>query len=381
MNKNKIFYKNNEARQATFKKSQFVIFMCICLIAIVSLTMITINSTSAGPMERVLYKTPEFPYAPANSTEIQYCDICHTNEMPNTSISVSIDSQTTSEITYFVNGSDTYDGEEGWGVFDPLENNIANGNYSGYFTLQKDGQTYRVFWVDNGTGGTGESGGGSAYEDIITPNNPPSDPTIDGPTSGSAGESLSYTFFSTDSEEDDIFYYVDWGDGTFEDWFGPYSSGEILTKSHSWSDPGTYTIKIKARDGHGAESGWSSFDVEITTEPKLKIRLKVFSIGKVCATIKNTGTGNVSDINWNITVKGGIFRLTKRINANASGIIETLGEGDKQVVCTPGKSIILRFGLAKVTVTATIGEKTFNNNQLVFVIGRLIFARPKLLGI
>ena len=34
----------------------------------------------------------------------------------------------------------------------------------GYFTIPKDSQTYRVFWVDSGSGL-----GGTAYEDIITP--------------------------------------------------------------------------------------------------------------------------------------------------------------------------------------------------------------------
>jgi len=383
MNKNKDFYKNHKATKATFKRNQFVIFIYICLIAIVTFTIITINSTSAETNNRILlYKTPEYPFAPTNVTEIQYCDNCHTNEMPDTWVTVEVDSQTNDEITYFITGSDIFDGEEGWGVFDPLENNIENGFNSGYFTLQKDGRTYRAYWVDNGTGGTGEGGGGSAFIDVKTPNDPPSDPIIDGPTSGSVGETLTYTFFSIDKEGNTIRYYVDWGDGTYEDWSIPYESGKVVTKSHSWLDTGTYTIKIQAQDTHQSKSNWSSFDVDIISEAKLKIRLKAFSIGKVCATIKNAGAGNISNIKWNITVNGGIFRLLfKRINANASGIIENLGEGDKQVVCTPGKSIILRFGLAKVTVTATIGEKEFTHKQLVLVIGRLIFARPRLLGI
>lgn len=380
-NKNKRFITNNEASKASFKRSQFVMLMFVCLIAIVAFTIINIESTSADNVKKTLFETPQRPFGPTNLTEIQYCDSCHTNEMPDTWITVTVDSETTSEITYSVTGSDIFDGEEGWAVFDPQQNNIDNAFNSGTFTLSKDGKTYRVFWVDNGTGGTGEGGGGSAFTDILTPNDPPTDPDIDGPKSGSVGQSLKYNFSSTDSQEDKIYYYIKWGDGTVEDWFGAYNSGQIATKSHSWSDTGTYTIEIKARDEHGAESNWSPYDVEITTEPELKIRLKVFSIGKVCATITNTGAGNLSDVNWNVTVKGGIFRLFKRINANASGIIDSLGEGEKQVVCTPGKSIILRFGLAKVTVTVTIGENTYNYKQLVLVIGRLIFARPRLLGI
>jgi hypothetical protein len=381
-NKNKRFYKNHETSQLSFKRSQFVILMCICLFAIVAFTMVNIESTSADTIERMLYKTSENLFDPLNITEIQYCDNCHADEMPDTWVSVTVDSETTSEITYYVSGSDIFDGEEGWGVFDPLENNIAHGFNSGYFTLSKDGRTYRVFWVDNGTGGTGEAGGGSAYKDITTPNNPPSDPIIDGPTSGNVSESLIYSFVSTDEEEHNIFYTVKWGDGHEEDWFGPNPSGVKVTKSHTWSEPGTYKIEAKARDTNQAESNWNSFIVEISSqpqEPKLKIRLKMINIGRVCATVENVGTGNLSDISWNISVKGGIFRLIKRINSKGNDTIDTLAVGEKKVVCTPEKSIILKFGIAKVTVTATVGEQTFTHRQYVLVIGRLIFARPLLL--
>lgn len=367
----------NRLRHISIKKNQFVMFMCIGLIAIVLLSTMNIQLASAGTKGQMLLKTPEYPMEPGNYTEILYCSGCHYDN-PSVSISVTIDDETQSDITYYINGStETFEGAEGWGVFDNLQNKKGGGPYSDYFTLPKDGNTYRFFWVDNGTTDPPDPDhpGGSAYIDITTPTNAPSTPVITGPESGYTETSYSYDFVSTDDDGNDIFYFIKWGDGQEEDWFGPNPSGVPVTKSHSWSEPGNYTIEAKARDSTQQESDWGTLAVQIISEPGLKIRLKVVSIGRVCANIENVGAGSLSDINWNISVEGGLFRLIKRINANGNGTIETLGAGEKQVVCTPEKSIILRFGIAKVTVTATIGEKTFTHNQFVLVTGQLIFAR------
>jgi len=65
-------------------------------------------------------------------------------------------------------------------------------------------------------------------------------------------------FVSTfDPDGDDVFYFVDWDDGTTSDWLGPYSSGATVEISNSWSEPGTYEIKAKAKDIHEGESDWS----------------------------------------------------------------------------------------------------------------------------
>ena len=232
---NKRIWGSHEARQGSFKKykkGKFVVLISIGLI--------------------VAFTTMNIQLASADITETVYCTLCHEDDMPNTWISVTVDSQTPSDITYYVTGSDTFDGEEGWTVFDSLQNNIANGHNSGYFTLPLDGLTYKVFWVDNGTGGGGISGGGTAYEDIITPTNlPPGAPDIDGPTNGAAGTSYPYTFTSTDPEDEDVSYYIEWGDGSTTDWTAFQASGTSYSGSHTWSTEGTYTITAKAKDANG----------------------------------------------------------------------------------------------------------------------------------
>jgi hypothetical protein len=88
-------------------------------------------------------------------------------------------------------------------------------------------------------------------------NNPPTAPTITGPPKGKFGKEHNFTFQSTDPEENDVYYYINWGDGTNSGWIGPYASGEKITQSHAWSTKGTFQISTKAKDVFGAESNWN----------------------------------------------------------------------------------------------------------------------------
>lgn len=92
-------------------------------------------------------------------------------------------------------------------------------------------------------------------------NQPPNAPVILGPTSGKPGTSYTYTFTTTDPDGDAVYYYIEWGDGTNSGWMGPYASGSQGSATHSWSQKGTYTIKIKARDIHDSESPWGTLVV------------------------------------------------------------------------------------------------------------------------
>ncbi|RLF39079.1 MAG: hypothetical protein DRN12_07465 [Thermoplasmata archaeon] len=99
---------------------------------------------------------------------------------------------------------------------------------------------------------------------ISTPsNNPPSKPTITGPTKGRVGGRYEYTFVAIDPDGDNIYYFVDWGDNTSSGWLGPYKSGEEITLAHSFSSQGSYAIKAKAEDIFGDESSWGTLIVNM----------------------------------------------------------------------------------------------------------------------
>ena len=83
----------------------------------------------------------------------------------------------------------------------------------------------------------------------------PSRPT--GASSGRPGTSYTFSSSTTDPEDGQIWYWFDWDDTTNSGWIGPYESGSSVSVSHVWSSQGTYQVKVKAKDGYGAESVWS----------------------------------------------------------------------------------------------------------------------------
>jgi outer membrane protein assembly factor BamB len=89
----------------------------------------------------------------------------------------------------------------------------------------------------------------------------PDNPNINGIINGEAGTSYIYSFATIDQDGDDMYYYIDWGDNSFESWIGPYSSGEEINLDHLWSEQGTYIIKAKARDIHGYEGDWGTLEI------------------------------------------------------------------------------------------------------------------------
>ena len=103
---------------------------------------------------------------------------------------------------------------------------------------------------------------GSVYV-FIKNNQPPDKPTITGRVNGKPNTEYEYTFVSTDPEEDEISYYIIWGDNTNTGWTRTIPSGQYYNSSHNWSERGSYTIKAKARDINGAESDWTTLIVSI----------------------------------------------------------------------------------------------------------------------
>ncbi len=85
-----------------------------------------------------------------------------------------------------------------------------------------------------------------------------------GPTEVSRDVSNDYTASAIDTEGDDFWYMYDWGNGDISDWCGPYSSGDDCIQPYSWSELGTYSVMVKAKDVFGYETPWSPVtDVDV----------------------------------------------------------------------------------------------------------------------
>ncbi len=197
------------------------------------------------------------------------------NQMPNTPTTPSGPSWLYSEqLGFFSTITFDPDGDDVQYRFD--WDAVGVHNYSEWTSLVPSGEPVNMFhfWDSLGiyavkTQARDEQGLMSAWSDsflvTIIHHEPPSPPVIDGPTQGKAGVVYLFTFVSTNPDANDVFYWIEWGDGSQIEWVGPYASGQLMTINHSFAQKGTYTIKAKAKDIYGAESEWATLKV---TMPK-----------------------------------------------------------------------------------------------------------------
>ena len=111
-------------------------------------------------------------------------------------------------------------------------------------------------------------------------NHPPGKPWITGPIEVWVGVEYTINITFEDPEGDDIYFLIDWGDGTHSDWMGPYPSGMTVSFTHYWTEIGTYEIKIKAKDVHGEESSCSPFIIKVIPPPRFFIQMEISGILK-----------------------------------------------------------------------------------------------------
>jgi hypothetical protein len=87
--------------------------------------------------------------------------------------------------------------------------------------------------------------------------NPPAKPDLSGPTLGIINGVYTYTVVATEPDGEDVYYYIDWGDGTNTGWQGPYTQGTEMTKQKSWSTAAVYIVQARAKDINNVVSEWS----------------------------------------------------------------------------------------------------------------------------
>jgi hypothetical protein len=151
-------------------------------------------------------------------------------------------------------GSDD-SGNDGWGItWDTTL--VDDGYYLG-----------KVVFVDD-SGNYGD--GVTLLGKVENRNDPPSAPTIDGASSGKAGETYTYIISSIDPDDDMVSYLIDWGDGNESGWLGPYDSGSEINLSHVWVLKNEYVIKVKAKDSHDQQSDWTILEVSIPKNKQVR---------------------------------------------------------------------------------------------------------------
>ncbi|KYK31375.1 MAG: hypothetical protein AYK22_02530 [Thermoplasmatales archaeon SG8-52-3] len=195
-----------------------------------------------------------------------------------------------------------------------------------------------------------------AYEAVMNSNQAPDKPIIGGPTNGTTGVSYDFTVESEDPDNDDIYYFIDWGDGTSGEWIGPYLSGEVVTVSHIWEEIGEFEIVAKSKDDN-SESDWSNpFIIEII--PLIEIQSVQGGFFKLKAVLKNNGNQDLSCIKWNIDLNGGAF-----IGKKSSGEIDIPACEE----ATIKSGLIIGYGETDITVTIEVPECSDTVNKGGFI--------------
>jgi len=196
-------------------------------------------------------------------------------------------------------------------------------------------------------------------------NCPPDAPGIDGPLTGFVDEELTFSFVTTDSDDDQVKYVISWGDET-ETTTGFYNSSVEIDVKHTYDSKGTYEITAIAHDEKGAvseETYYPHIVVISKEETDLGITIAKFSRALIKADIKNKGGADLTDIVYEFNATGGIL---KRIKVNANGTID-LNSGQTKTVDSGVKSVGFGFGKISGTLKVTVDsyEKTVNFSGLL----------------
>ena len=109
-------------------------------------------------------------------------------------------------------------------------------------------------------------------------------------------------------------------------------------------------MRVKARDGYGAESGWSDpLEVSIGDVPIIKIGDISGGLFKISTVIKNIGSADATNVDWSIVLDGGFILLGKE----TTGSIVSIPAGDETEISS---SLIFGFGKTVITVTTECTE-------------------------
>jgi|GEM_PF-2951114 len=192
---------------------------------------------------------------------------------------------------------------------------------------------FTAYWVDDAAG---VLVGGS-------PQAPDTPAAPSGPTTGNVNVGYSFSTSTTDPQDDQVLYNFDFGDGTTSGWIGPYASGATATTSHTWNHAGTFNVKVQAKDTAEHTSGWSANHGIVISAGTVSVDVAA-SKNIIVGTVKNTGSVDLTNIAWSITIKGGMLGFINKAN---QGTIDSLAAGASTTVQS---GHVFGFGIVRIKV-------------------------------
>ncbi len=218
------------------------------------------SSTEANGL--VLYELNQSPNQPANPDPANNANNVNAS---NLILSWQCDDPDNDELVY-----DIYFGEN-----NPPTTLVAQNHNSNSYNPDNLGYNKVYYWKVVAKDDQSQTEG-PVWSFSTSDNSSPSKPVITNEVSeGNRNVSYSFQITSSDPENENIYYYIDWRDSTITNWAGPYSSGQQVTFTHRWHNLGAFTVFVKAKDVNGAESAPDSVNITIVN---LKPNVPIVSI-------------------------------------------------------------------------------------------------------
>jgi hypothetical protein len=151
---------------------------------------------------------------------------------------------------------------------------------------------------------------------------------------------------------------------------GPYASGVTVNAAHAWAAPGTYYMRVKAKDTAGFETSWSPILIVTVVEAKPNLAVTSITGGllRASAAIQNTGLAAAANIQWTINLTGGIL-LSGRTRAGS--LVNLDVDAKESFTDFP----VIGFGSVTITVTVRaegVPDLTDNASGFVFLCYTLV---------
>jgi len=183
---------------------------------------------------------------------------------------------------------------------------------------------------------------------VLTPNEPPNTPTLEGNTTGKINTSYEYTASSTDPENSSLTYLFDWGDNITSGWIGPFQSGAEVKMNHSWIKPNFYFVSVLVKDNQNS-SATTTIMVAISVE-------NVYTIGHL---IDHNGDGTYDAFFSNLTKN----ETAVQKQPNGTYYIDYDGDGDWDYIYNPYTKQLTLFPTP---------EETTQDNMPWMILGGII---------
>jgi len=172
-----------------------------------------------------------------------------------------------------------------------------------------------------------------------------------GPYSGEIDEEIQFTGFATGGVQPYSWHW-DFGDG-----------GEATEQNptHAYTEAGVFNVTLTVTDDEGTIATDTTTATIVGPQPVIGIGEITGGLLKVNAVIQNTGTGDAADVDWSITLTGGLIILGKE----TTGTIASLPAGGEETITT---GMILGLGTTTITVTADTATKNQEAKVLLIFI-------------